>query len=166
MPKSLRERLNNALEGCDEEVEFTIPHVFLPPRFKEVSEERNMILFLDIDQVVHVRWEGARFEEHRALTPGACRRLFKDCIANMKRYRKDLDTMARFIDREGQSPFWDPRRDSLTKEREERSAPALESSEEKKREITATVDHSEELDLEVAADLLELGGESPMPFGW
>lgn len=165
MPKSLRDRLNKALEDCDSEVQFTIPHVFLPPRFKEISNNRNMILFLDIDQVVHVRWEGARFEEHHPLTPGACRRLFKDCVANMKRYRKDLDSIARFIDREAQAPFWNPRENSLTGDRQDKPASA-EEVKEKGDEIIAVLDNSRELDQESVSNLLELGGESPMPFGW
>ena len=163
MAKSLKEQLNRAL-GFDE-VSFTIPHVFLPPRFKEVSKNRNMILFMDTDTVMNVRWEGARQDEHHPLTPGACRRLFKECIRNMKKYRKDLNSFSRFVDDEAEFPFWDPREDSLTRDREEKPAPSTEE-EEQGEEIIAVLDSSGELVQGTVSDFLEQGGESPMPFGW
>ena len=165
MAKSLKEQLNRAL-GFDE-VDFTIPHVFLPPRFKEMSKNRNMILFMDLDTVMNVRWEGARQDEHHPLTPGACRRLFKECIRNMKKYRKDLDAFSRFVDGEAEVPFWDPRENSLTKDREEKPAPSTEE-EAQGEEIIAVIGPSGELIQGTVSELLEdeMGGESPMPFGW
>ena len=170
MAKSLKEQLNRAL-GFDE-INFIIPHVFLPPRFKEISKNRNMILFMDMDTVMHVRWEGARQDEHHPLNPGACRRLFKECIRNMKKYRKDLDVFSRFIDIEAEIPFWDPRSNSLTKGREEKSAPSSEEeegSETQEEEIIAVVGPNGELVQGTISDFLEeeMGGENPVPsFGW
>jgi len=151
-----------------DEVSFTIPHVFLPPRFKEISKDRNMILFMDMDTVMHVRWEGARQDEHHPLNPGACRRLFKECIRNMKKYRKDLDTYSRFVDREAEVPFWNPREDSLTKDRPEKPAPSL-GEEEQGEEIIAALGPNGELVQGKVSNFLkdEMGGENPMPdFGW
>jgi hypothetical protein len=165
--RNLKEQLNHAL-GFNE-VSFIIPHVFLPPRFKEVSQNRNMIMFMDMDTVLHVRWEGARQDEHHPLTPGACRRLFKDCIRNMKKYRKDLDAFARFVDSEGEEPFWDPRENSLHKDKEEKPAPSSEEEEpEQGEEIIAVLGPDGELIQGKVSDFLEeeMGGESPMPFGW
>jgi hypothetical protein len=164
--RSLKEQLNRAL-GFGE-VSFTIPHVFLPPRFKEISQDRNMIMFMDMDTVVHVRWEGARQDEHHPLTPGACRRLFKECIRNMKRYRQDFDAFARFVDKDAEEPFWNPREDSLHKDREEKPAPLLEEPEQGE-EIIAVLGTDGELIQGKVSDFLEeeMGGESPMPdFGW
>ena len=165
MAKSLKEQLNRAL-GFDE-VNFTIPHVFLPPRFKEISKDRNMILFMDLDTVMNVRWEGARQDEHHPLTPGACRRLFKECISNMKKYRKDLNAFSRFVDSEAEHPFWDPRENSLTKDREEKPAPSTEE-EAQGEEIIAVLGPDGKLMQGTVSELLEdeMGGESPMPFGW
>ncbi len=165
MAKSLKEQLNRAL-GFDE-VSFTIPHVFLPPRFKDISKDRNMILFMDLDTVMHVRWEGARADEHHPLTPGACRRLFKECISNMKKYRKDLDAFSRFVDIEAEVPFWNPRENSLTKDRPETPAPSVDE-EEQEEEIIAVVGPNGDLIQGTVSEILkeEMGGESPMPFGW
>lgn len=162
MARSLKKKLDQAL-GFDE-VSFIIPHVFLPPRFREISKNRNMILFMDMDTVMHVRWEGARQDEYHPLTPGACRRLFKECISNMKKYRKDLDDFSRFVDKDAEVPFWDPRKSSLNKDREEKPAPS--SGEEK--EIVAVVGPNGKLARGKISDFLEeeMGGESPMPFGW
>ncbi|KKN44421.1 hypothetical protein LCGC14_0693360 [marine sediment metagenome] len=165
MAKSLKKQLNRAL-GFDE-ISFIIPHVFLPPRFKKVSRNRNMIMFMDMDTVLHVKWEGSRQDEHHPLTPGACRRLFKECISNMKRYRKDLDAFSRFVDNEAEVPFWDPRRDSLNKDQEEKPAPSVEE-EEQEEKIVAVVGPNGKLVQGKISDFLEeeMGGESPIPFGW
>jgi hypothetical protein len=163
VPRSLKSKLNHVV-GNFGEVEFILPHVFLPPRFKEISEDRNMILFLDIDQVMHVRWEGALQDSHHPLTPGACRRLFRECVRNMRKYRKDLDAFSRFVDKTAEEPFWDPRVSSLSKPRPEKPAEAIKDPE--PEEIIAVVDNTGKLVEGTFSDLSESGGESPMPFGW
>jgi len=76
----------------------------------------------------------------------------------MKRYRKDLDSFSKFVDTEAEVPFWDPREDSLTKDRTDEPAPSVE------KEVIAVLDSksgAEERKEE------EMGGESPIPhFGW
>lgn len=163
---SLKERLDQ--ESGFSEVEFTIPHVFLPPRFREQSKQRNMILFLDLDNVVHVRWEGARQDEHQPLTPGAVRRLLKECARNMKKYRRDLDVFGRFIDRTAEAPFWDPREDSLTRDRQDKPAEQEEPEDDSVEEIIAVLGPDGELIQGKVSDFLEeeMGGESPMPIQW
>jgi hypothetical protein len=94
---------------------FTIPHVFLPPRFKEISQKRNMILTIDGDLVPHVFWEGALEDSHHPLTPTAAKRLVRECLERMKKYRSDLRVLEQFLGEETEIPFWDPRTDSLTK---------------------------------------------------
>lgn len=165
MVKNLKKRLDGALgEG---EISFIIPHVFLPPRFKNVSNNRNMILFMDEDTVMHIRWEGALQDEYNPLNPGACRRVFKECIRNMKKYRKDLDTFSRFVDKEAEVPFWDPRTDSLTKDQPEKPAPASKEGS-GQEEISAILGPEDKLIQGKVADSLEeeMGGENPIPFGW
>lgn len=149
MARRLRERLNKALGF--EEVRFEIPHVFLPPRFRQISQNRNMLLTLDVDSVAHVRWEGALQETHYPLTPAQVRRLFRECARNMQEYRKDLTTFARFMDLEAVPPFWDPREDYFTPEPKKEGAPAEE---------TPTT--------RAYPDALEQGGEPPVPleFRW
>jgi hypothetical protein len=87
----------------------------------------------------------------------------------MKKYRKDLDAFARFVDSEGEEPFWDPRENSLHKDKEEKSAPSSEEEEpEQGEEIIAVLGPDGELIQGKVSDFLEeeMGGESPMPFGW
>lgn len=161
MQRSLKSKLARVVDDLNE-VEFILPHVFLPPRFKEVSKNRNMILFLDVDQVMHVRWEGALQDSHHPLTPGACRRLFKECVRNMRKYRKDLDAFSRFVGKTAEEPFWDPRNFGGSKPRPEKTAEAEEDPE----EIIAAIDNKGQLVEGTVSDFIEEGGESPMPFGW
>lgn len=161
MQRSLKSKLERVVDDLNE-VEFILPHVFLPPRFKEISKDRNMILFLDVDQVMHVKWEGALQDSHHPLTPGACRRLFKECVRNMRKYRKDLDAFSRFVDKTAEEPFWDPRTFSGSKPRPEKTAEAIEDPE----EIIAAIDNKGQLVEGTVSDFIESGGESPMPFGW
>lgn len=124
-----------------------------------------MVLFMDLDCVLHVRWEGARQDEHRPLTPGAVRRLLKEVGQNMKKYRRDLDVFARFSDKTAEAPFWDPREDSLHKDREDKVA---EVESEEPEEIVAVLGPDGEPIQGKVSDFLEaeMGGESPMPFNW
>lgn len=159
MEKSLREILED--KAGFEECEFLIPHIFLPPRFKKLAPGHNMILFLDIDMVIHVKWEGKRVEEHHPLTPGATRRLLREVSRNMTRYRRDMGVVARFLERKAEEPFWDPRVDSLTQEREEQDAEPEEGE-----EIVAIL-HGDEIIEGPISELMGLGGEGPLAdFDW
>lgn len=164
MAKALREILEE--RAGFEECEFIIPHVLLPPRYTEISDGKNMILVLDRDCVAQIRWEGSPADPHQDLTPGAVRRLMKDVFRNMRKYREDLKTFARFMDRTAEEPFWDPRENSLTKGREEKDAPLEEKEGE---EIVAVVIGGQLVQGKVS-ELIKLeesvGGESPPDFGW
>jgi hypothetical protein len=91
------------------EILFTIPHIFLPPRFQKLSHNRNMIVVLDPDQVVSVRWEGAQLEDYQPLTSKAASRLIRECLTKMSDYRRDLTILEGFVVAEAEDPFWDPR---------------------------------------------------------
>jgi hypothetical protein len=136
-----------------EEIQFVIPHAFLPPRFRDISDGRNMLLCLDLDVTIHVRWEGAHQNAHHPLTPGAARRLLRECKRNMTRYRTDLTTFANFLDAEAEEPSWELR--EFSEDEETAARPAKEAKEEgseEGREVTAVIPSTE-----------NLGGESPHP---
>ncbi len=162
MPQNLREKLERA--GGVRNIEFMIPHMFLPPRFKKISEGRNMILLVDPDLVSHVRWEGSLQDEFHPLRRKAVQKLIDGCVARMKDYRSDLGVFSRFIERRTEEPFWDPRVDSLAEEREPKSA---EGPSEPKG-VVATV--KAEPVAEGESDFSEEGGgENPLPadvFNW
>lgn len=143
----------------EEEIRFTIPHPFLPPRFQEISEGRNMIVLLDRDFMLHVRWEGALSAEHHPLSPGDVRRLLKDVFRRMSTYRRDLEVFGRFANEYGERPFDDHRNDPVEWEREAEPAKDPEEEEEDS-EVTAEIDAEE---LRLSMEAAEMGGESPMP---
>lgn len=158
MARSLRKRLSETA-GFGE-VKFEIPHIFLPPRFQKISQGRDMILVLDLDLVVHVHWENTLLEQHRPLTLAEARRLFRECTRNMQKYRGDLSTFARFVDRHAEEPFWDPRKDS--------------AEDEPKKEPTASIVEEGETgdNMQTQRDCSDppqgQGGEIPIPleFSW
>ncbi len=129
MASQLRKLLDK--EAGWEEFRMIIPHPFLPPRFQKSAKNRNMILLLDRDMTLHIRWEGARLHEHHPLTPQAARRLIEEVLGYMTKYRRELKVFSRFIGEWGEQPFDDPRAmDPLRlKEREAPSA-SLEVREE------------------------------------
>lgn len=135
MAKTLRKLLEERVgfEDC----KFRIPNVFLPPRYLKISKGRNMVLILDRDSVVHIQWEGSLADPYEALTPGSVRRLMADVFRNQKKYLKDLRTFGHFINQNAEEPFWNPRKDSLNKECEEKDV-VLEESE--NEEIIAVLD--------------------------
>lgn len=139
-----------------EEFHYVIPHPFLPPRYQGISNNRNMILLMDRDLTLHIRWEGSRMHEHRPLTPKGTMKLLREVSKNMSEYRKELQILSRFIDSYGEAPFDDSRYElpiqnteiSIAKKREDVEAEALIS-----------ITQPEQL-------YLELGGESPMGGGF
>ncbi len=113
-----------------------------------------MVLLLDQDLTLHVRWEGARLHQHHPLTPRAARRLMQEVVGNMSKYRRELQIFSRFIEQRAEQPFGglrvlDPA------QRENQLPPAFKDEEQESRpaEVAAQVDISRS----------ELGGESPMP---
>ncbi len=162
MRRGLKKQLDHVCGFKD--IEFIIPHVFLPPRFVKVSKNRNMVLTIDMDMVPHVYWEGALQDAYHPLTPGAVRKLLRECVRNMKKYRQDLDVFARFVDGEAEMPFWDPRVDSLAPKRDPKDA----EEDPFFTEVVAVVEGGR-LKEGNASDFLDQGGENPMPkemFDW
>lgn len=82
-----------------------------------------MVLVLDRDLCLHVRWEGARRHEHHPLTPKAAVRLVKEVLQNMTKYRREIDVFSRFIEEFGEQPFEDPRLEPATPDKERNPAP-------------------------------------------
>ncbi len=142
-------------EAGQENLQFVIPHPLLPPRFREISEDRNMILLVDLDMTVHVRWEGERMVEHHPLSTGAVRRLMREVRRNISDYRRDLEIYARFIDSECEAPFDDERYEAY---RLPEPAPVAEQEGTKVPVTEITAELFLELEKARAG-----GGESPFP---
>lgn len=100
------EKLRSQLEWSlgFEECRFTVPHIFLPPRFREISQDRNMILTIGGDMVMCVRWEGSRLEEYHPLNPAAAGHLLKEVRDNMTRYRREIKVFEKFIRENAEVP--------------------------------------------------------------
>ncbi len=100
-------KLREFLEAkvCEENISITLPNVFLPPRFRKISNGHNMILFMDTDVTLHVRWEGVDLATHRPLTKRAANRLVQEVLRNMAKYRKDLYIYNRFLEEWADDPL-------------------------------------------------------------
>ena len=100
-----------------------------------------MILLLDTDMTLHVRWEGARFYGHHPLTPRAAQRLIQEVLGYMSQYRRELKVFSRFIEQVGEEPFDDPRAGVDTEPvREEELPSASRVEEDRTIEIGAEVE--------------------------
>jgi len=142
--------------------QFIIPHPFLPPRFRKISENRNMILLIDQDVTMYARWEGERLERHQPLSKGAVRQLLREVTQRMKDYRRDLEIYGRFIESQGEEPFGGSRYEFPTIPRE------LDGAEQKKVEIKPDKDNTPKLTaylLMGTSAAEDMGGESPIPRG-
>lgn len=91
-----------------EEVEFVIPHPLLPPRYRKICENRNMIASLDIENTIQLRWENARLIAWMSPTPGEFRTIVRYALKKLQKYRADLQTFGNFVDRVAEEPFQDP----------------------------------------------------------
>lgn len=91
-----------------EDVEFVIPHPFLPPRYRKICENRNMIVTLDTENTIQLRWENARLVTWMSPTPGEFRTIVSYARRKMQQYRRDLETFGNFVDRVAEDPFLDP----------------------------------------------------------
>jgi hypothetical protein len=138
-----------------EDLQFIIPHPFLPPRFRKISQDRNMILLVDADLTIHVRWEGTRLAEHHPLTREAAQHLVREVLRNMKAYRRELEVYSRFLGSWAEQPLGDKRYE-LPRWPTEPPKAWQEEAEDTVTEVTAIVP----LELE---ELTALGGESPFP---
>ena len=152
MLSRLRKLLNEDAGVGD--FEFIIPHPFLPPRYRKLKENQNLILLMDQNMTLHVRWEGSRHHEHHPLTPRAAQRLIHECLVYMKKYRREIQIFSRFVGEMGEQPFDDPRPLDPARSHEPREASAPK---EQNRKIFSEVEMSVEI------DRYELGGEPPLP---
>lgn len=91
-----------------EEVGFVIPHPLLPPRYRKVCESRNMIVTLDVENTIQLRWENARLMTWMSPTPGEFRTIVSYAMKKIQQYRRDLETFGDFVDRVAENPFLDP----------------------------------------------------------
>lgn len=160
-----------------EEFRLILPHPFLPPRFQEEARERNMVLVLDQNMTLHLRWEGNRLHEHRPLTPKAAAHLMREVLVRISQYRPEVQAFSRFILRAAEQPFADGRYDPVNKEY--KPEPALPKKAEPPVEIEPSVDLVAVLESGTpiaswsTAQIQQLerllsnprGGESPMPMG-
>lgn len=140
----------------DEEIEFIIPHPFLPPRYQELANNSNMILVLDRDMTLHVRWEGARLLEWHSITPGESRRIVASVLRNLEKYREEIKAFGRFVDERAEMPFEDPRYDGVLEIKAEVHANPI--PEKKKSE-----DPGVTVPAETQTALVAMGGEPPLP---
>lgn len=81
------------LESCT----FLIPHIFLPPRFKSLSKNSNMIIHLNTSMEAQIKWEKSRADEYIHLTPSSSSRLIADVLRNLDKYKKDLKIFQKFL---------------------------------------------------------------------
>ena len=157
MGKTLEEALYE-VTGL-KEIEFNIPHIFLPPRYRKICENRNMVLVVDEELVIHVRWEGALHDEYLPLTPKAACHLIKECTVRMTNYRRDLGVFSRFVKNEGEAFSGNSRDDNALLDEELECTEALPILNGRTTVVAkvSTFNHQ------------DMGGESPMPegeFGW
>ncbi len=151
----------------EEQLDFRIPEVFLPPRFRGLSEGRDLLLMLDDDLTIHIRWQKEGFHVHHPLTPGAARRLVRESLRNMEKYKKELKIFGEFVDEVGEEPFEDERyHDGYCYERKT-VPPAKRDRSEDEGERTATIRNFPSLRALARMireqDSTESGGESPCP---
>ncbi len=146
-----------------EEFRMTIPHPFLPPRFQKLSKNRNMVLLLDRDMTLHVRWEGSRLHEHHPLTPGAARGLIREVSSRMTKYRREVQVFSRFIGQKAEEPFEDNRSPDPLRWKERELPAASRIEENPAQEVVANITVETRIGEALEAEhLLSKGGESPM----
>ena len=155
MSSPLRKLLER--EAGWEEFRMIIPYPFLPPRFQKLASNRNMILLLDQDLTLNVRWEGARMHEHHPLTPRAASRLIRDVLEHMSKYRRELGIFSRFVERYGALPFDDQRCLDPIRTKQRKLPPAF------REEGRGEEDTSTDVVATISLAKTEMGGESPMP---
>jgi len=147
--------LLNKLKG-EEEIEFIIPHTFLPPRYREMAERHNMILVFDRDMTLHVRWEGVRLLEWNSISSGEARRIVSSVLRHLAHYEREVRVFSRFLDANAELPFEDPRFDASVKTEEETEAKPAPV----KREVSGTVTA---IPFTAPTKFMFAGGESPLP---
>lgn len=143
-------RLLEDLVG-EQKMEWVIPHPFLPPRYRKICENRNMVLILSPNYTLHIRWEGARRGERISPTPGEVRRLLREVKRNISKYNQELKVFSKFVDEWAEEPNSDPVKDDPSSTREPRKAELLEEDPQTPETFSRRV-----------GSITEMGGEAPI----
>ena len=172
----LRQLLRERVGG--EQLEFRIPQLFLPPRFRDLSEGRDLLLLLDDDLTIHVRWHNETFHTHHPLTPGETRRLVGEIMKYILKYREQFRVFGTFLDEYSEAPWDDERYHDGFYQEEKATQKAPEDGPKEEKEQAAAEQEAEEVVEDVRAvihgidDLIQTicppksisaGGESPLP---
>ncbi len=104
MSRSKLRKLLELTAGFDE-VLFTIPHPFLPPRFAALAKKRNMLLILGDDMIMRIRWEGSRVGEYHPLSPAAAGQLLREVQEVMTKYRREVKVFETFVRQSAEMPM-------------------------------------------------------------
>jgi len=148
--KTLREFLEVAAGAAD--IDFIIPHPFLPPRYQKQSLCRNLILGMDREFRAMIRWEGELVGRDTYLSPAECSRLIHDVLERMKKYRQELRSLKSFL---GKVLCEEPEGNSEEDVAEPKAA----------EELPEDSYHTDFV--QVTADgMIVGGGESPYPLDW
>lgn len=101
-----RKSLRNFLEERvgDTELEFIVPHALLPPRYRKLSPGNNLIICLDRNFLIQMRWQNVRSGRRAILSAGEVRRLTSYVVRALRKYRTDLTSFSRFLDRVAEKP--------------------------------------------------------------
>jgi len=154
----MSKKLKNLLDSLagEKEIEWIIPHPFLPPRYKKICENRNMVLLLSRNLTVRIRWEGARLGEWISPSPVEIRRLIREVKRKMTDYRKQLDIYSNFITEWVDTTSSNPVEDDPSSHRKPREAVILDDCSE---EVVAEIKNIKT----TKTDTGNMGGESPLP---
>lgn len=142
-------RLRRKLEALagEEDMEFSIPHPLLPPRFQKSSAGRNMLLRVNSELQTFIGWEGARLHPWLTLTPRQACWLLRDVTRRTVAYRRDTEELGKFLRKFGSPPPPDP----ILADPSDRLVP----------EKAATTPPQDETPIKI--ELAGTGGESPLP---
>jgi len=138
--------------GGEEEIHFVIPYPFLPPRFRKISQERNLLLCMDTDFGTIGKWEGSHYQEWLPFTPRGAYRLMMEVLKNMRRYAEDCFSFAAFVEENGCIIDSNPGAEDESSRRPDRDPEEIKTE---KRIIKASV--------KIERDQEVLGGEPPVP---
>ncbi len=152
-----------------EQLEFLVPPLFLPPRFRALSKGRDLLLMMDDDFTIHIRWHNEDFHTHHPLTPGAARRLVGEIMKYIQQYKEHIKVFGKFVDEYAEQP-WDEERYHYGFCQEEKATQRAKKNRPEEEEEHEAEGQEEELGevVEIAHGIDELvqligQGDSPYP---
>jgi hypothetical protein len=161
----LRELLET--RSGEDQIDFRLPNIFLPPRYQKISKGKDLLLRLDHDFTLHVRWSGLVLTQHHALTIQEAKRLIREVRINRERFSRDLLVFETFIVKNSEKPTEKNRYPLLTPERKVEGAKELEDEKFIAEQIEAEVNLERKVSAEIripsTSEETTLGGESPCP---